>query len=223
MSQDSSIEELSFAFGDLEITVRRRSQDQDSGISDILPSPGSSGSLAGPRAVEQSLRAESSVWSLTSSTTLHPWSEAWVAALLAARSPTDFEALDLGPVQHLIRRLRSASAGWSPAARLGRALRAGVSARQVLDGVLGCVQAGPPISLPNKVYCVLRGTPGVGAGWTNSAQIYFAAVSGGPGCTFHPDSISHAFPTVTEAEAFFIGCRVQWPAELVPGPLVNRN
>ena len=223
MSQDPNIEQLTFALGGLEITVRRRPHEQESEVSSSTPSPGFLGSLAGPRAVETQPRAASPAWSVVSSPSVQPWSEAWTAALLAARIPADFEGLDLAPVERLSRRLRSSTSGWSPLARLGRALRAGVSARQVLDGHLGCVQSGPPIQLPNKVFCVLRGAPGVGSGWTESAHIYFAAVSGGPGRTFHPDSISHAFATITEAEAYFIGCRVAWPAEVVPGRLPNRN
>ena len=125
----------------------------------------------------------------------------------------DLLALDLSPVEHLVKRLRAQSQAWGPLARLGRALRAGVIARRRLSG-LGGFAPSPSVPFTNSIYVVLRGSPGFGPCFTTSAARYFEVV-GLPGGGFHRDSISHAFPTRAEAEAYLIGAEARWPqAEL---------
>ena len=96
---------------------------------------------------------------------------------------------------------------------LGRALRAGVIARRRLEG-LGGFPPSPSVPFSNTIYLVLRGAPGFGPCFTTSAARYFSVV-GVPSGGFHWDSVSHAFATRADAEAFLIGAETTWPqAEL---------
>lgn len=103
--------------------------------------------------------------------------------------------------------------GWGPAARIGRAFRAGVIARRQLDGLW---QAGvsPAIPQRNCYYICPRGRDHDCAFWTSSYGVYFGAVrSLSEPNDFDPRSISHSFPSRAEAEAYAAGARVRWPAE----------
>ena len=140
------------------------------------------------------------------------WSEEWCDALLRASTPEDFEAIDLGPVNHLLGRLRArtGTSGWTPAARLGRALRAGLAARYKLDHEEGAYSASP---YPSIHYIVLRGAPRKSAGWTEDYSTFLAAVRG-PFTAFHPDAVCHGFPSRAEGEAYCLGAGRVRPAPL---------
>lgn len=96
------------------------------------------------------------------------WTPAWEASILRCEEAEQFEAADLSPVAHLSRRLRRVGSAWTGRARVGRALRAGLTARQVLDGSLGIPLRTPPLpqTLSERVYVVLRAAPGFEPGWT---------------------------------------------------------
>ena len=143
------------------------------------------------------------------------WSEEWCQSLLEATTPEALEALDLSPVRHLLGRLRArtGTSGWTAAARLARALRAGLIARFKLDHEEGAFQASPDIPQANRCYLVLRAAPRKAAGWTEDYTTFLAAVRG-PYTTFHPDVVSHGFPSRAEGEAYCLGAGRTWPAPL---------
>lgn len=111
-----------------------------------------------------------------------------------------------------ISRLRGADPNWTPQARIGRAFRAGVVARRQLDGL---VQEGQSLGVPfrNSVYVVLRDRDHSISFWTSSYTVYANAVLERGRDRFSDESISHAFPTQTEAEVYCAGARTRWPAE----------
>ena len=207
---DSSDSELILRFGELEISVRSRA-----GSHSRSPSAGESvggGSPLLTRATSSQSAGETPLAGPRASATSVADRRALLEReLLVARSPQDFLALDLQVVEHLLPRLRAdCRGGWTPAARLGRAYRAGLIARSNLAGDPVFLES-PSIPLRNTVYVVLRGRPGQRAGWTTEFAVYARAVSGGNQSPFHPDSVSHAFATRTEVEAYLLGAGAGWP------------
>lgn len=120
--------------------------------------------------------------------------------------------MNLSPVAHFSARLRDLGAEWTGLARAGRALRAGISAREVLLGEQGAVVESPKLNIYNKIYVVLRAAPPHLPGWTTSLKVYrrFTHTSDGH---FHRLSVSHAFPSRAEAEAYVLGARAEWPPQ----------
>ena len=145
------------------------------------------------------------------------WSWEWEAALLAARTPADFEQLDLSPIRALVSRLRACAGGWTPTARLGRALRAGLIARSKIEDRPGIYDLGPDIPLENRFYIIARGHSGRPAGWTDHYSTFLEEVRG-LHSRFHRDVVCHSFASRTEAEAYCIGAGIPWP-----GPLQRRQ
>ena len=140
-------------------------------------------------------------------------SPAWEAALLAAVNPADFEALDLSGVRHLYSRLRGSPGGWSPAARIDRALRCGLLARAKLG-----FQRSPAVTacdspLPNRIYIVLRGAPGHPAGWTDHYATFRNSVTGSLGRQ-HADAVCEGFASRAEGQAYCFGAERVWPPPL---------
>ena len=217
MAGGDPVEEIALQLGDLRITVRQVNQGSRR-IVQQSNQPGSSGSLAGPRPVE--LARATSPTSVSSwehvEESAEIWSDAWKEALLAADTQESIEQIDLGPVVHLARRLRSGRAEWSPLSRVGRALRAGLAAKTKLSSGCRLRVSSPQLNLTNKVFVVLRPGPSGRVGWTKSPTAYFRAV-GSATSSFASESVSHSFPTEAEAEAYCIGAGVRWP----PGPLLE--
>lgn len=219
------VEQLVLEFGDLRIRVERaEGASQSSGYQAPSGSTGPllQGALARPdRAPGQEAaaasapesEAESWVRVPQDSSEPAPWSEEWERALLAAQSAEELLQVDLSPVDHLLTRVRSSSNGFSPLARLGRALRAGVQAREKLR--YGRCSAGstPALTLPSKIYVILEPAPGGSPGWTDDYLLFRDQVRGKHG-DLHGDSVCHAFPSRAEAEAYLLGARRPWPALL---------
>ncbi len=133
--------------------------------------------------------------------------------IIAAREPAALAAIPLPFLTYLEPRLTGRDSNWTARARLARAFRAGVIARRHLNGEF---QEGtsPGIPYRNSVYIALR-EPGnnVAGFWTTSYSTYVRRAGrnhSGNG-TFHPDCISHAFPSSTEGEAYLVGARRRWP------------
>lgn len=208
------VDDLVIQLGELTISWRR-GRASSAGSETQLRSP-----LAGPRAAAsqaatagrrgQDSSPTSTAWEVVGVGSA--WSESWTEALIRAESAAAIADLDLSPVSALIGRLRGSDQEWTPLARLGRALRAGLGAQAALAGRLNPV-ASPRIPYPNKIFVVLRGAPGQPAGFTEDSSIYFRVV-GGAGRTFHPNSVSHSFATRAEAEAYIIGSGEPWPPRL---------
>ena len=133
-------------------------------------------------------------------------------AFLAANTPVSLGSLGLGPAQSLVGQLRGADNVWTPAARVARALRAGISARRKLDGVETHVNASPA-GLQNRIYICLRCPRHPNGFWTHSSQQYFEAVRGS-GSDFAERSVSHAFASRAKTEAYLQGAERQWPPQL---------
>ena len=134
-------------------------------------------------------------------------------AAISARGPAELSALSLPFLAYLVPRLRSTTSAWTPVARLHRAFRAGVIAHRRLNGEV-LEESSEGIPLRNSFYICLR-TPGnctIGF-WTVGYAIYWSRVRSNATNEFHPDSISHSFPSRAEAEAYLRGARRRWPPE----------
>lgn len=110
-------------------------------------------------------------------------------------------------------RLRSSHPIWTPAARIGRAFRAGLIAARHLEGQF-CDQSSPGIPFQNQIYIVLRAPRYPEGCWTESYSAYREVVNGPTITGFAARSVSHSFPSHSEAEAFLFGAGRQWPLQL---------
>ena len=95
----------------------------------------------------------------------------------------------------------------SPRGRIRRAWVAGLSAGKVLRGECDFVDGTPRLNLSNKFYCVLRTRGTTGPLVLRS----FAEYRRVPGILERGSSVSHAFPTETEARAYFAAAGVDFP------------
>ena len=123
--------------------------------------------------------------------------------------------MDLQCVEHFQRYLSAEVTGWTSLARLGRALRAGLAARNKLDGA-GTFERSPDIGLSNRIYVVLRGAPGAAGAEPSiyhSARVYYQTVRLPGANQFYPRNVSRAFPSRVEAEAYVLGAQALWPPE----------
>ena len=109
----------------------------------------------------------------------------------------------------LVAKLSASSGEWTPAARIGKAYRAGVLSGLRLSGRTSELDS---LSVPfrNLYYVVLRGIPGVEPCWTSHYHIYLRKV-GRPGEKFHDQSVSQALPSHAEASAYLAGAGRSWP------------
>ncbi|CAE7232736.1 unnamed protein product, partial [Symbiodinium sp. KB8] len=140
------LEALTLAFGDLEITVRRRQRP--------TAEPGSaSASAAGPAS----------------------GSEEFEATILAATTPEALSALELPQLAVLARRLTGAAGVWDGRARVARAFRAGLGARLHLAGGSKISSPVVP-GLRNVYYIVLRAPGLEDGLWTRTLRTYREAV-----------------------------------------------
>ena len=214
----TGVEEIVFQLGNLTISVGSTTSSPP-----VSVAPASSVSagdspqrvpLAGPlrpQVVSSLPRSSASTTAVLGTSPPEPWTSAWRVQLLQASTPAALCEVDFAPVDHLAAALRSASSEWTPRARVTRALRAGVSARQRLDLEVGAVVPSPSVGLGNNYYVVLRAAPSHSAGWTCSYRAYRLRVRGVGLDLFHPDSVSHAFPSRAEVEAYLIGAGEAWP------------
>lgn len=113
--------------------------------------------------------------------------------------------------------IQSLDPDWCPAARVGRALRAGISARRVLTGQFHRQAQAPTLpGIANQVYVCLRCIRSETGWWTTSYDLYWGFIAD-PDTDeerFQAGSVSHSFPTCIEAEVFLRGAYRQWPREL---------
>ena len=134
---------------------------------------------------------------------------------LQAEGPTALSQLPLNHLSYLLGKLRGSDKLWTPAARIGRAFKAGSVARIRLEGgVSGISSEGIPFR--NSYYVVLQGPDKSPGFWTNSYTTYInrVGVSVGGVHGLHPDSISHAWATHAESEAYLAGAGLPWPRKL---------
>ena len=138
----------------------------------------------------------------------------FVFELLVARSPRALGDLFPPFLVHLRDHplLGTALPEWSAEARLVRALRAGVSARRVLDGEFDKQARSLKLPVSSSLYLVLRCSRYPAGFYTWSYAAYTEVVFTDSG--LEPGSISHGFPTLAEGESFLRGARLQWPQPL---------
>ena len=142
-----------------------------------------------------------------------PVPESLERAALAATSPEELQALPLGFLQHLQSRLHGSDSTWTPAARIGRAFRAGLAARRRLAGRYTTERS---LTTPfrNTVYVILRSPDYPEGAWSLDYDKFFAACGGNRHHDFAPETICHSFATRTEAEAYLEGAGKGWPRQL---------
>ena len=204
--ESDPVEEVTVQLGNLEITLKVR---QLGGRSTASSSAGFELVSAGGGSVAADLPIAASPTSEAAVATTSPSLE---ERALLATGPASFAALPLDFLDHLKKRLSAADRSWVPAARIGRAYRAGLVARKHLDGEY-CDLCSPSLPLKNTIYVVLR-TPGFLTGfWTADFSVYQRLVINCPQTKngFQPTSVSHAFPSRAEADAFLEGARCPWP------------
>lgn len=109
--------------------------------------------------------------------------------------------------------LQSPHPQWTSAARLGRALRAGISAARVVAGRFHKQARSPPIPFPNEIYICLQCRDYPRGFWTWH-YLVFIEIVGDAELGFQRGSVSHAFPTLVEGEVFLRGAGRQWPVEV---------
>lgn len=114
--------------------------------------------------------------------------------------------------------LQALNPTWPIEARVTRALRAGASARRVLDGLFDKQARSPGLPWDNRFYVVLRCRAHLGGFVTQFYSVYVAVLVDQSG-ELEAGSVSHGFPTLSEVEVFLRGARRQWPAELLPHQL----
>ena len=195
---ESEIESVTVQLGNLDITITVRPSNR----STVQPSIGSG--YPSSAAVRESSPEHLEWFSIPGHLD---------AAARAASSPSELAALALPQLNNQRAQLRGASAEWVPAARVGRAFRAGVFARGRLEGEIFS-SGSESLSIPfkNGIYIVLRSAAGGGSFWTSSYNTYIQGVRSSSG-GFHSSSISHAFATRAEADCFLAGARRQWPVQ----------
>ena len=76
-----------------------------------------------------------------------------------------------------------------------------------LDGSEHYVNGSPPLGLQNRIYICLRSAKHPQGFWTNSSQQYLDS-----GDRFGT-SVSHAFASRAESEAYLLGAGQRWPVE----------
>jgi hypothetical protein len=203
-----SVETLTVLLGALELTITVRNRNP----------------LDRSRVPSLSLGASSSATSAAAGVAVAP---AWepeggpaafprslIERALAAETAPQFAPLNLAHLGPVASRLTAGHAVWSPAARLGRAFKAGVVARLRLDGEYRG-EASPSVPFRNSYYVVLRGRENGPGFWTTSYQAYISRVSDpSTSSGLASTSISHAFASFAECAAFVSGAQVAWPQEI---------
>lgn len=201
------VESVTVQLAELEITVsvRRRASESPSAISAL------SGASESGHSGNTGVHSTTAAWSSAALPRAYPIAlEAEALACTTARAFADLR-LDHLPSDH---RLRATGSEWTPAARLGRAFKAGVIARSHLDD-RSVFEESPAIPFRNQYYIVLRGSSDNTACWTTNFAVYSSRVFVNQGGVraFASQSVSHAFASRAECIAYLSGARVEWPPE----------
>lgn len=115
----------------------------------------------------------------------------------------------------LVSELPDLSVTWSARARLARAYRAGLQAREVLADLRRCVAGSPGLPAGQQGpshYVVLRSSVAPQGAWTSSYSTYWylAADPLNPR-RFDPRGLSHSFLSEQESTAYLVGADRAWP------------
>ena len=210
-SPSDPVESITLRLGNLELTLTAR------------PIPGASGAssvgsfelvehTSGAGVVERTLNHASSRLSIEDQP---DEGDSLRTLALQAEGPTALSQLPLNHLSYLLGKLRGADKLWTPAARIGRAFKAGCVSRIRLGGGLSSISS-EGIPFRNSYYIVLRGADNSPGFWTNSYTTYITRIGVVVGGVhgLHPDSISHAWATHAESEAYLAGAGLPWPRKL---------
>ena len=133
--------------------------------------------------------------------------------LTACTSATELNSVDIGAFAEQARGL-SASSDWTTRGRAARALLAGVHAAKKLSGNIAAVPRTLPFPLSNRFYVCLRCDKFPEGFVTESFKVYKATCFNSRGSAPESGSVSHGFPSKTEAILFCQGAGREWPVVL---------
>ena len=139
--------------------------------------------------------------------------EDWERQLRTLDSAEGLGRAQLGPHSVRVRQLRSAGGSWTGHARIARAVRAGLEAREVLAGNQELPNRSLPLTLSNRIYVVLYSSRHPRGSVTQNFQTFQERVRGPRGERFESCAVCHSFPCRCEAEAYCIASRRGWPEE----------
>ena len=200
-SRSDPVDELTLQFRGLNIRISRaRSSSPDSARSfEVVEAnsgaQASTGTLAGASAprVHSSAPAEEDIAPLN--------------------TPAQLNSVDIGTYAVYSRHL-SAAGDWTAQGRIARAIRAGYCARDKLEGSIHFVDSSPRLPLSNRWYICLRCERRPDGFATQSFQTYraecFNLGAGRP----ELGSVSHAFPSSAEGQAYCQAAGRRWPVVL---------
>lgn len=183
--------------------------DSESEFSVVTGGAASTAAAAGPRPVfEQTVSQPFPELELT---------EAEVSAILAASTAAELHRLFPESLadyrERVLGEVGTPGYVWTLEARATRALRAGLSARRVLQGRGRFPVKSPRISAESSIYVVLRSNGDPSSWWCRNFILYKSLLAGPRG--FQPGSLSHSFATEAEAELYLIGAGRGWPVQLL--------
>jgi hypothetical protein len=204
---DPTVDELTIALGDLQVTVRRRQgaarraespEDEDL---ELLTDPGTAEPdrpLGYPRD--------------TGTATAEPDLD---TRILLATTAAHFTEFDIAALRPLVRRLRSTNVEWTARARIVRAYRAGLAAKNKLAGQQGpSVPSSPEIPFSVRYYVVLRGQHGAAPFWTSNRLRFLERVERSQSEGIAPGVVCQGLPSQAEADAFLLGAEQPWPEQV---------
>lgn len=193
-SEPEELQELTFNFSRFSISVQVRVTERFPGASGSQPGPDFELVASEGPAIQFSSEVENQV--------------------LAASTPAEYAALDLGFLSHFERRLTGSHTIWTPKARVARAFKAGLIAFNLLGRSGPTATETPAIPFRNTIYLILRSPSLPQGGWTLSYQKFIDQCGGNQHGAFHSTTVCHAFATRTEADIYLVGARKQWPQQL---------
>lgn len=166
MQSETEVQELTFQFQHLEISVQVR----------IRPRAGST--VSSTPSVEVAARTSPGVEPEEVAVVEQvPISRELEEQVLGASLAPDLAAVPLPFLRYLEDRLRGGDSQWTPRARLARAFRAGVAAHRRLIGEF-CESSSPGIPYRNSIYIILRCPNHPHGIWTLTIHCSFQTVEG---------------------------------------------
>lgn len=202
MQSETEVQELTFQFQHLEISVQVR----------IRPRAGST--VSSTPSVEVAARTSPGVEPEEVAVVEQvPISRELEEQVLGASLAPDLAAVPLPFLRYLEDRLRGGDSQWTPRARLARAFRAGVAAHRRLIGEF-CESSSPGIPYRNSIYIILRCPNHPHGIWTSDYSLFISNCGGNQYSDFDRNCVSHAYATRAEGDAFLQGARRRWPPAL---------
>lgn len=196
MQSEPEVQELSFRFGQLEISVRVSVR--------AVPEP------ASPSVSSFIHIEEESNPSLPESGVSTDFED----RLIAADTPEAFSGFFPQCLEYLVGRLRGTDRLWNSRARLVRAFRAGILSGRRAEGLI-CAGSSPSLPYRNSVYIILVSADYPQGCWTHDYSKFSRACGGSGSRSFGRNTVCQSLPSLTEAEAFLIGAgQRQWPQKL---------